>query len=155
MALEVESVVTITDGSAKRKSQSLPTIHGLERRQTSLLLPVAGELFFLDSPLYRTALSPTSVLDAHFPVSDKPGICGSLFVTLFRIYQATSAILVFLTGREAPSVPVYFSNLAALYSPYISGVVCSALFYGGQDEKDSNFARRRPHVGNGNPAKSA
>jgi len=49
--LEVESVVTITDGSAKRKSQSLPTLRGLERRQTSLLLPVAGELFFLDSPL--------------------------------------------------------------------------------------------------------
>jgi hypothetical protein len=52
--LEVESVVTITDGSAKRKSQSLPTLRGLERRQTSLLLSVAGELFFLDSPLYRT-----------------------------------------------------------------------------------------------------
>src|SRR5215475_2627679 len=58
LALETENVVTITDGSAKRKSQSQPTLHGLERRQTSLLLPVAGEVFFLDSPPYRTALTP-------------------------------------------------------------------------------------------------
>jgi len=70
--LEAENVVTITDGSAKRKSQNLPTLHGLERRQTSLL-PVAGELFFLDSPFYRTAL-----LDSKWTVSDKSGV-GSRF----------------------------------------------------------------------------
>jgi hypothetical protein len=38
----------------KRKSQSLPTLRGLESNQTPLLLPVAGTVFSLDPPLYRT-----------------------------------------------------------------------------------------------------
>src|SRR5215470_2263061 len=81
LALEVESVVTITDASEKRKNQSLPTLRRLERRQTSLLLPVAGELFFLDSPLYRTGLPPKSVLASEFPICRQVGLlpgCPSL-----------------------------------------------------------------------------
>src|SRR5215469_4088319 len=39
---------------AKRVYAVAPRLHGLERAQTSLLLPVAGGVFFLDSPLYRT-----------------------------------------------------------------------------------------------------
>src|SRR5262249_38133569 len=73
LALEVESVVTITDASAKRKNQSLPTLRRLERRQTSLLLPVAGELFFLDSPLYRTGLPPNSLPIRRWTVNRLPG----------------------------------------------------------------------------------
>jgi hypothetical protein len=46
LASEAESVVTITDESAKRKSQSFPTLRGLERTQTSPLLPVAAGVFF-------------------------------------------------------------------------------------------------------------
>src|SRR5215467_11971686 len=59
-------VVTISDEFAIRKDQNLPTLRGLERTRTPLLLPVAGEIFFLDSPLYRTALPPTWVLGANF-----------------------------------------------------------------------------------------
>src|SRR5262249_34507418 len=37
-------VVTISDEFAIRKDQNLPTLCGLERTQTPLLLPVAGEV---------------------------------------------------------------------------------------------------------------
>ena len=63
-------VVTISDEFAIRKDQNLPTLRGLERTQTPLLLPVAGEVFPLDSPLYRTRLPSMQIPDRAFRFAD-------------------------------------------------------------------------------------
>src|SRR5262245_40576019 len=66
-----------------KNPRSLPTLRRLERTQTFLLLPVAGGVFFLDSPLYRTALPSSGASGDYLS-------CRGVSLRLSRIAQPSA-----------------------------------------------------------------